>query len=84
MTSISPEVVRKVVAEVVREVVTRNGTPAGDGIFPDMDSAIAAADTAWRSYLDCSMKDRARFVQAIRDVVVVPEHLEYLARSAVE
>ncbi|MGB7962589.1 MAG: aldehyde dehydrogenase family protein, partial [Propionicimonas sp.] len=49
-----------------------------------MDSAITAADAAWRAYLNCSMKDRARFVRAIRDVALVPEHLEYMARSAVE
>jgi propionaldehyde dehydrogenase len=85
MTSISPETVRRVVEEVVREVV-RSAPPAPvtDGIFPDMDSAIVAADTAWRAYLDCSMKDRARFVRAIRDVALVPEHLEYMARCSVE
>jgi propionaldehyde dehydrogenase len=89
MSSISPEVVRKVVEQVVREVAARPSlvepvaTPS-DGIFPDMDSAIVAADTAWRAYLDCSMKDRARFVKAVRDVALVPEHLEYMARGAVE
>ncbi|MCB0912319.1 MAG: aldehyde dehydrogenase EutE, partial [Propionibacteriaceae bacterium] len=85
MTTISPEVVRKVVAEVVREVVSRSAAPAAsDGIFADMDSAITAADLAWRRYLDCSMKDRARFVRVIREVSLVPEHLEYMARCAVE
>lgn len=85
MSTISPETVRKVVAEVFREVIGRSGgIPASDGIFPDMDSAITAADAAWRAYLNCSMKDRARFVKAIRDVALVPEHLEYMARSAVD
>ena len=88
MTSISPEIVRKVVAEVVREVTGRGAAAApaavGDGIFADMDSAITAADVAWRAYLNSSMKDRARFVKAIRDVSLVPEHLEFMARSAVE
>jgi propionaldehyde dehydrogenase len=85
MTSINPETIRRVVRDVVRDVVGRTGgLPAADGIFPDMDSAITAADTAWRAYLDCSMKDRARFVQAIRDVALVPEHLEYMARCTVE
>ncbi|HEY3338221.1 MAG TPA: aldehyde dehydrogenase family protein [Propionicimonas sp.] len=91
MTSISPEIVRKVVAEVVREVTGRGSAPAdaapaagSDGIFPDMDSAIVAADTAWRAYLNCSMKDRARFVKAIRDVALIPENLEFMARSTVE
>ncbi|MBI4899922.1 MAG: aldehyde dehydrogenase EutE [Actinobacteria bacterium] len=85
MTMITPETVRKVVAEVVREVVSRREqTAASDGIFADMDSAIVAADAAWREYLGCSMKDRARFVKVIRDVSLVPENLEYMARSAVE
>ena len=86
MTTISPETVRKVVAEVVREVVSRSATsaPASDGIFADMDAAVTAADLAWRRYLDCSMKDRARFVQAIREMALDPENLEYMARSAVE
>ena len=96
MSTISPETVRKVVAEVVREVVARGvagpvpasqvvpDTRVTDGIFGDMDGAIVAADAAWRQYLNCSMKDRARFVKAIRDVSLVPEHLEFMSRSAVE
>lgn len=85
MTDITPETVRKVVEEVFREVLgNQPPAPVSDGIFPDMDSAIVAADAAWRAYLDCSMKDRARFVRVIRDVALVPEHLEYMARCAVE
>ena len=85
MSTLNPETVRKVVEQVVREVAARApSSTAGDGIFPDMDAAVTAADTAWRQYLDCSMKDRARFVRAIRDVALVPEHLEYMARCTVE
>ena len=91
MSTMSPEVVRRVIEQVVREVATRQqpngaaGPSAGvDGIFADMDSAIVAADAAWRSYMDCSMKDRARFVQTIRDVALKPENLEHMAREAVE
>lgn len=87
MSTMSPEIVRRVVEQVVREVAGRvpaEPTEVSDGIFPDMDSAIAAADQAWRSYLDCSMKDRARFVQVIRDVALKPEHLQHMAVSAVE
>ncbi|MGC3953636.1 MAG: aldehyde dehydrogenase EutE [Propionicimonas sp.] len=84
MSAINAETVRSVVEAVVRQVTAHAQPPAGDGIFPDMDSAIVAADAAWRSYLDCSMKDRARFVQVIREVSLRPEHLEYMARAAVE
>lgn len=87
MTTISPESIREVVARVVRETLEQAGAPAAgpsDGIFPDMDAAVEAADAAYRTYLDCSLADRARFVQAIRDVAARPEHLEYMARTTVE
>lgn len=85
MTTISPELVRKVVADVVREVAARTqALPPSDGVFADMDAAVTAADAGWRAYLDCSMKDRARFVRAIRDLALVPENLEHMARCAVE
>jgi propionaldehyde dehydrogenase len=91
MSTVSPEAVRRVVELVVREVAGRAALDSataegclGDGIFADMDSAIVAADTAWRAYLDCSMKERARFVAVIREVSLVPEHLERMARGAVE
>lgn len=84
MSTISADTVRSVVEAVVRQVAAREQTPISDGIFPDMDSAIVAADAAWRSYLDCSMKDRARFVGVIREVALRPENLEYMARAAVE
>lgn len=84
MSAISADTVRSVVEAVVRQVAAREQATISDGIFPDMDSAIVAADAAWRSYLDCSMKDRARFVAVIREVALRPEHLEYMARAAVE
>ncbi len=85
MTTLSPETVRKVVEQVVRKVASHDGTAAaGGGIFADMESAVVAADAAWRQYMGCSMKDRARFVKAIRDLALVPENLEYMARCAVE
>ncbi|WP_446721286.1 aldehyde dehydrogenase family protein [Luteococcus sp. H101] len=84
--------VRKVVGEVEGQLDVLEGrstavrTPAADdgtGIFDTMDAAIAAAERAEREYLGCSMADRRRFVQAIRDFVVVPEHLQYMAEEAV-
>lgn len=84
MTTLSPETVRRVVEQVVRKVASHDATAAGNGIFADMDSAVVAADAAWRQYASCSMKDRARFVKAIRDLALVPENLEHMARCAVE
>lgn len=85
--SISQELIQQVVRDTIRDVVSRQVSTdkpvCGDGIFPDMDAAIVAADIAAKQYLDCSMKDRARFVQAIRDCATVPENLEFMATSCV-
>ena len=87
MSTISPDVVRQVIQEVVLEVVAKaqashNG--ASDGIFPDMDAAITAADKAWRRYTECTMADRARFIQAIRDVASLDENVRFMAEATVE
>lgn len=87
--TISPELIQQVVRETVREVISRqdSGTdaPSGtDGIFTDMNSAVDAADVAWRQYMDCSLRDRNRFIQAIRDVASEPDNLEYMATATVE
>ncbi|CUW11365.1 aldehyde dehydrogenase family protein [Propionibacterium freudenreichii] len=87
--TISPELIQRVVRETVREVISRqdSGTdaPSGtDGIFTDMNSAVDAADEAWRQYMDCSLRDRNRFIQAIRDVASEPGNLEYMATATVE
>jgi propionaldehyde dehydrogenase len=83
--TITPELIQQVVREVVKEVKAASAPVCApsDGIFPDMDSAVEAAAKAAREYLDCTMRDRARFVQAIRDVALQPDNLEYMAREAV-
>jgi len=57
---------------------------AGEGVFATMDAAVAAASLAQRQYLFCSMADRRRFVEGIREVILEPNHLEQLSRMAVE
>ena len=54
------------------------------GIFENMDDAVEAAAAAQREYLNRSMHDRAAYVQAIRDVVLNQENLEYISRQSVE
>ena len=49
-----------------------------------MNDAVDAAVEAQREYLNRSMHDRACYVQAIRDVVLDQENLEYISRLAVE
>lgn len=86
MSTISPDLVRKVIQDVIQEVIGKGQAPAvaTDGIFEDMDAAVNAADKAWRQYMDCSMADRARFIQAIRDLASSDENAEYMAKATVE
>lgn len=85
--TITQEIIQQVVREVVREVTSQTdaarSTTGFEGVFADMDGAVAAAAAASREYLGYSMRDKARFVQVIRDVALAPEHLEYMATQAV-
>ena len=84
----------QVVANIVQQVLSRVdlGSPepcacaaGGDwGVFESMNDAVEAAAEAQRKYLNCSMHDRAKYVQAIRDVVLEEENLDYISRLAVE
>ncbi len=56
----------------------------GGGIFENMDDAVEAAAAAQREYINCTMHDRAAYVQAIRNVVLDQENLEYISRQCVE
>ena len=56
----------------------------GDGVFADMDSAVAAAAAAEREYLTRSMADRRRYVAAIREVMLDPDNLDYMSVQAVQ
>jgi len=62
-------------------VVTAAGVPSGqDGIFPDIDSAIAAAETAFQALEGMSLELRNHLVQAMRQAV--RQDAELLARIA--
>ena len=78
--------VEKLVQKVMEQVdANQELTTAGDwGIFATMDEAINAAEAAQRKYLSCSMADRAKYVQVIRDVALKKENLEYMSRATVE
>ena len=85
--TIDQHLIEQVVAQVALKVASALSGPTmkevTDGIFEDVDSAVAAAAKAQRSYLACTMADRKRFVQAIRDTMLVPEHVRYMAEQAV-
>ena len=84
----------QVVANIVKQVLSRvdmgsaepNCAAAGGdwGVFDSMNDAVEAAAAAQKAYLNCSMHDRAKYVQAIRDVVLEEENLDYISRLAVE
>lgn len=76
------------VEAVIRKVLSQLPEPAtddigADGVFADMDSAIAAADAAAKAYRRASMAERRRYVAAIREVMLRPENLDHMAAQAV-
>lgn len=83
----------RVVAGIINAVLDRLddvSNPCADagggnwGVFESMDDAVEAAAAAQKKYLNCTMHDRAAYVQAIRDVVLNQENLEYISRQSVE
>ena len=53
---------------------------AGDGIYPDVDSAVAAARTAFEAYRSMGLKKRHRIIDAVR--AAMRDRAEELARMA--
>lgn len=90
--SIDPQLIEKTIRQVLSELPGNkfdsepeksSDVATGDGIFADMDSAVNAAQKAWKEYMGCSMADRERFVQAIRDTMSKPESIAYMSEQAV-
>ena len=79
-------IVKRVVSQLNTEAASAQTCPSGGdwGVFESMNDAVDAAVEAQREYLNRSMHDRACYVQAIRDVVLDQENLEYISRLAVE
>lgn len=57
---------------------------AQEGVFDSMDAAVEAAAVAQHDYLLCTMADRRRFVQGIRDVILQQDNLERISRMSVD
>ena len=58
------------------------GAPLGSGIFPDVDSAVAAAKTAHREIVQLPLETRRRMIQAMRDATL--DNKEAIAKAAHE
>lgn len=54
------------------------------GIFDSMDEAITASEIAQKQYMKCSMADREKYVNGIREVICQRENLELISKLAVE
>ncbi len=66
-------------------VIDKNAyVDAGDGIFDSMDAAVEAAAVAYRQYLLCSMEDRERFINGIRELFLEQANLELISRMSVD
>lgn len=82
------KMVRQVIGELDVEKLAaeeqKKKTAGNYGIFDSMDEAVEAAEKAQRAYMDCSIKERECFVQAIRDVVLKKENLNLISKLAVE
>lgn len=84
-TELVQKVVEKVVAELEAGAACATDSCGGTyGIFDSMDEAVEAAAEAEKKYLSCTMSDRAKYVQTIREVILKKENLEYISRLAVE
>lgn len=83
--NIDAALIEGIVKGVMRKIDESENNAAGScGIFADMNDAIEAAAAAQRRYLDCSMADRARFVEAIRETVLNEENLKFMSLSTIE
>ncbi|MFV0518185.1 MAG: aldehyde dehydrogenase family protein [Aminipila sp.] len=78
------EALVKKVIESVNENASLLDDEYNYGIFETMNDAVESADIAQKKYISCSMSDRAKYVQVIRDVVLKKETLELISQMAVE
>lgn len=77
------ELVKKVIESVGEEASMQN-EDYNYGIFDHMGDAVEAAATAQKKYLNCSMSNRAEYVEVIRNVVLKKENLEFISQMTVE
>ena len=82
LSSVSPPVEAAPPTPRAKPVVEAARQPAGgqDGIFPDVDSAIAAAEEGFRALDSMTLELRGRLVEAMRQAT--RENAELLARLA--
>jgi len=82
IAAIVENVVNKLVEEGAFEKAATGGTGTGDGVFPDIDTALRAAELAQRE-LDAQTLDKRREIIAVIRRTV-EENVQTLARIAVD
>lgn len=82
--NVDVNLVQQLVQQILAQAGSTPTTAGDDGVFATMDEAVNAALVAYQQYRDCSLSDRAKYIQAIRDWVLQPENLEYMAKCTVE
>ncbi|MDR0886636.1 MAG: aldehyde dehydrogenase EutE [Clostridiales Family XIII bacterium] len=76
------EIVHRVVKDLDANAVSCNSTNHY-GVFDSMDEAINASEKAQRTYMLCSMADREKYINALRETILDPANMEKMSRDAV-
>ncbi|HNR68552.1 MAG TPA: aldehyde dehydrogenase [bacterium] len=85
MNTIDPQRIAEIVNRVMRELQNAPaGTPLSpaDGLFDDVESAIAAVQIAQKKWVQTSKSTKAKVIAALR--CAMHEHAEEFARGALE
>ena len=77
------------IEELVKQVVSKMNNTSEvssikDGIFEDMNEAIDSAYIAQRQYMKCSLSDRQKFINAIKDTFYDDEVLKKISSMVVD
>lgn len=89
--NITANLVEKLVRQAIQEVqnekkIDFNALECAKnyGIFDTMDAAVEGSDIAQKKLLKSSMKERQKYVDIIKNVVLKKENLELISRMSVE
>ena len=81
---IDMDLIDKMIKEALKEIGTGKADGGEYGVFESVDEAVEASDAAQKKFQSCTMADRAKYIQTIRDLMLNPENLEMFSRMAVE
>lgn len=88
---ITANLVEKLVRQAIQEVQNEKKIDFNTlesvknyGIFDTMDAAVEASDIAQKKLLKSSMKERQKYVDIIKNVVLKKENLDLISRMSVE